>query len=126
MCVYTYIDLSIYLSIYVSPSLSLSLSLYIYIYIIGQFAPGAAHARTCFYRFGQSDGRSGCQDMSSMSMPLFIGPADCNHCNCSHICLVSLASFNKFQYRIWSNLWLQLQWLQSAGPSKPRPGAQDS
>ena len=49
--------------------------------------------------------------------PWFIGPADCNH-NCNHTLLSeSSISFNQIQYRFRNNLWLQLQWLQSAGPT---------
>ena len=31
------------------------------------------------------------------------------------MCLVNLVTFNKNEHRLWNNMWLQLQWLQSAG-----------
>ena len=36
-------------------------------------------------------------------------------------CLVNLVSFNRYQYRFRNHLWLQLQWLQSAGPMMYTP-----
>ena len=53
-----------------------------------------------------------------MQYVLSIGPTDCNHCNCNHklfqnLCLLlALTIFTKRHV----TMWLQLQWLQSAGP----------
>ena len=45
----------------------------------------------------------------------FIGPADSNHYNYNH---VVCSESGNCQWFVSHNLWVQLQWLQSAGPMK--------
>ena len=116
-CIYIYI----YICICIHTYIYIYIHTYIYIYIYTCVWHCFIYAWINSHQSGIEHGIS-IDYVGHLCYWYYMGPADCNHCNCNHM-LFSESS--EFKYviavvtvavrRFYNDLWLQSQWLQSAG-----------